>query len=64
MMKLKGINSKPVSKSFDNIDKIPMVIDNIGKILENNKGAVITPENRQKINEQIHMVYKKTAYIK
>lgn len=62
MMKLKGVKSKPVSRSFDNIDRIPIVIENIGKILENNRGVVITPENRQKINEQIHVIYKKTRY--
>ena len=43
-------------------DRIPDVIENIGRILENNKGTVITPENRQKINEQIHVIYKKTRF--
>ena len=64
MMKLKDIKSKPVSRSFDNIDRIPDVIENIGRILENNKGTVITPENRQKINEQIPVIYKKTRYFR
>ena len=60
MMKLKDIESRPVSKSFDNYDKISVAIDNIGKILLNNNSVVISPENRQKIIEAIHAVYKKT----
>ena len=64
MIKLKGVKSKPVSRSFDNIDRIPIVIENIGNILENNRGVVITPENRQKVNEQILVIYKKTRYFR
>ena len=31
MIKLKGVKSKPVSRSFDNIDRIPIDIDNTNK---------------------------------
>jgi hypothetical protein len=59
-MKLREIDSKPVSRSFDNFDKIPIVIEDIGKILVSNNDVVITPANRQKIIEAIRSVYKST----
>jgi hypothetical protein len=60
-MKLREIDSKPVSRSFDNFDKIPIVIEDIGKILVSNNDVVITSANRQKINFNIMLVNHPTT---
>ena len=53
MQKLKGIKSKPVSSSFDNYEKIPGVLNEISKILQENNNVVISRYNRQRIIKSI-----------
>jgi len=59
LKKLQGVKSRPVSKSFDNFDKIPSVLDEVSKILEENNNVVITARNRQRLNEAIQVLNKK-----
>jgi len=60
MKKLQDVNSKPVSKSFDNVDEIPNAIAKVSQILIKNNSAVISPQNRQLIIETIESVAKRS----
>ena len=53
MQKLRGIKSKPVSSSFDHYEKIPDVLNEISKILQENNNVVISGHNRQRIIKSI-----------
>ena len=59
MQKLKGIKSRPVSSSFDNYEKIPYVLDEISKILQENNNVVISKHNREKIIKSIQILNRK-----
>ena len=59
MQKLKGIKSRPVSRSFDNYEKIPDVLNEISKILHENNDVVISENNRQRIVSSIKVLNSK-----
>ena len=61
LRELKGIESKPVSRSFDNYEKIPGVLDEVSKILQENDNVVITPKNRQRLFHAVQQLNKKVT---
>lgn len=61
LKELKGIKAKPVSKSFDNFEKIPSVIYEVSKILDENNSIVISSRNRQRLFQAVQILNKKVA---
>ena len=59
MQKLRGIKSKPVSRSFENYEKIPDVLNEISRILKENNNVVISGHNRQRIIKSIQTLNSK-----
>jgi len=59
LRELQDIKSRPVSSSFDNYEKIPRVLNEIGKILKENNDVVISGYNRQRIIQTIQTLNKK-----
>ena len=57
--KLRGIKSKPVSRSFENYEKIPDVLNEISRILKENNNVVISGHNRQRIIKSIQTLNSK-----
>ncbi|MDQ7062041.1 MAG: hypothetical protein Q9M43_13360 [Sulfurimonas sp.] len=62
LKELKGIDARPVSKSFDNYEKIPSVLNKISQILAENNNVVISANNRQRIVQTIQILNKKVSY--
>ena len=61
LRELKGIDSRPVSSSFDNYEKIPAVLNEVSRILQENNNIVISGRNRQRIVQAIQVLNKKVV---
>lgn len=59
LRELKGVDSRPVSSSFDNYEKIPSVLNKVSKILEENNDVVISGYNRQRLVQTVQVLNKK-----
>jgi hypothetical protein len=61
LRELQGVKSRPVSSSFDNYEKIPSVLNEISKILQENNNMVISGYNRQRIIQSVQSLNKKVV---